>query len=239
MSIADPAAVVRNSWVSFGPSSALEGHPARFHGGGTKAHVNPEGWQRECEQHRAGTMRIRAAAVVNAEDAWIDEVPGPLGHLRAPEPIRLVRSTHSVIANLFEGEQPYILQNPRHRLVLAIQFQEHLSFIGAIDVLHTGPLHHVAITSAATSYLCASINRYCKQPIPPEYALWSHSGVRSLYDDDPSETSAITRDYLTDQAWAATVQDIPPRRAKLGLRLTPPEVARLDLHLGQGQRASL
>ncbi len=156
---------------------------------------------------------------------------GPLGRLRAPEPIRLVRSTHIVIANLFESGQAYFLRNPRHRIVLAIQVQEHLTLIGAFDVLLTGPLHHVAITSAATAYLCESINPYCKQPIRPEYALWSYSGVRSLCADGPSDASAITRDYLRDQAWAATVQDILCRRAKLGLWLTPPEVARLDIHL--------
>ena len=323
----------------------------------SKAQPDLEGWQVECESHAAGTVRIRAAALVNVGGAWVNEVRGLLG-LQPPEPIRLVRGSHIVVARLFEGEHAYILQNPDHRIVFAIPFQERFTLIGTTDVLHTGPLDGVAITDEETAYLCDSINRYFKRSIGPQDVVWSYSGVRSLRDDGASEASEVTRDYelvlehasggsavltvlggkittyrklseaalamlrpsiggsatrwtataalpggdmprgsleqfieeaarrwpwlarehlrrlacaygtrmervlqgartpadlgeplgadltaaeveyLKSEEWAATAQDILWRRSKLGLRLTPPELERLDRYLGQARPVS-
>ncbi|EQD40876.1 glycerol-3-phosphate dehydrogenase, partial [mine drainage metagenome] len=152
------------------------------------------GWLVECESRAAGTIRMRAAAVVNVGGAWVNEVRGLLG-LQPPEPIRLVRGSHIVVARLFEGEQAYILQNPDHRIVFAIPFQERFTLIGTTDVPHTGPLDHVAITPGETAYLCESVNRYFERTVRPEDVLWSYSGVRSLRDDGATEAAEVTRDY--------------------------------------------
>ncbi len=152
------------------------------------------GWQVQCESRASGTIRMRAAAVVNVAGAWVNEVRGLLG-LQLPEPIRLVRGSHIVVARLFDGEQAYILQNPDHRIVFAIPFQERFTLIGTTDVPHTGLLDHVAIMPEETAYLCESVNRYFERTIRPEGVLWTYSGVRSLRDDGTSEASEVTRDY--------------------------------------------
>jgi glycerol-3-phosphate dehydrogenase len=160
----------------------------------SRARPEPGGWQVECESSASGTIRMRASALVNASGAWINEVRARLG-LRSPEPVRLVRGSHIVVARLFEGEHAYILQNPDHRIVFAIPFQERFTLIGTTDVPHTAPLDRVAITSEETAYLCESVNRYFEKTIRPEDVLWSYSGVRSLRDDGASEASQVTRDY--------------------------------------------
>ena len=160
----------------------------------SRARPESGGWQVECESRASGTIRMRAAAVVNVGGAWVNEVRGLLG-LQPPEPIRLVRGSHIVVARLFEGEQAYILQNPDHRIVFAIPFQERFTLIGTTDVPHTGPLDHVAITPEETAYLCESVNRYFERTIRPEDVLWSYSGVRSLRDDGATEAAEVTRDY--------------------------------------------
>ena len=325
----------------------------------SRARADHRSWYLECAS-RAGApaVHLRAAAVVNAAGAWLNEVRGLLG-LQSPEPIRLVRGSHIVVARLFEGEQAYILQNPDHRIVFAIPFQERFTLIGTTDVVHTGGLDSIAITAEETAYLCESINRYFKRPIEPGDVRWSYSGVRSLRDDGAADASAVTRDYelvlertahgapvlsvlggkittyrklseavlamlqpsiggsasrwtgqaplpggdmphrsltefigeaarrwpflapehlrrlacaygtrmervlrgartaadlgeplgadltgaevdyLRDHEWAATADDILWRRSKLGLRLTPPEVARLDRYLGTAPCDSL
>ena len=156
--------------------------------------ADAQGWHVQCESREAGTIHLRAAAVVNVSGAWINEVRGLLGQ-HSSEPIRLVRGSHLVVPRLFEGEQAYILQNPDHRIVFAIPFHERFTLIGTTDVPQTGALDQVAITPAETAYLCESINRYFQRQVGPQDVLWSYSGVRSLRDDGATEASEVTRDY--------------------------------------------
>lgn len=159
-----------------------------------RARSDSQGWQVQCESRAAGTIRLRARALVNATGAWVNEVRGLLG-LDSPEPIRLVRGSHIVVARLFEGEHAYILQNPDHRIVFAIPFQERFTLIGTTDVPHSGSLDHVTITPGEVAYLCESVNRYFERQIQPQNVLWDYSGVRSLRDDGATDVSEVTRDY--------------------------------------------
>ena len=160
----------------------------------TRAWADDRGWHVDGESGAGGPIRLRAAAVVNAAGAWLNEVRELLG-LRTPEPIRLVRGSHIVVPRLFEGEQAYILQNPDHRIVFAIPYEERLTLIGTTDVPHSSGLERIAITDEETAYLCESVNRYFTRRIQPEEVVWSYSGVRSLRDDGAAEASAVTRDY--------------------------------------------
>ncbi len=161
----------------------------------TGARADQQGWQVDCESRADGhAMRLRAAAVVNAAGAWLNDVRGRLG-MQTPEPIRLVRGSHIVVPRLFDGEHAYVLQNPDHRIVFAIPFQDCYTLIGTTDVPHTGALDSLAITAEETAYLCESINRYFRRPVRAEEVLWSYSGVRSLRDDGAADAAAVTRDY--------------------------------------------
>lgn len=161
----------------------------------TQARAERGGWHASCQSVLSGeTLQMRAAAVVNAAGAWVNDVRGRLG-LSSAEPIRLVRGSHIVVPRLFEGEHAYILQNPDRRIVFAIPFQDGFTLVGTTDVPHTGALDSVSITEAETDYLCASINRYFEQSIHPHDVTWSYSGVRALRDDGATDAAAVTRDY--------------------------------------------
>ncbi len=159
-----------------------------------RARADAQGWYVEGESEAGRPVSLRAAAVVNAAGAWLNDVRGLLG-MRTPEPIRLVRGSHIVVPRLFEGEHAYILQNPDHRIVFAIPYEQGLTLIGTTDVPHTSGLESVAITDEETAYLCESVNRYFTRRILPEDVVWSYSGVRSLRDDGAREAAAVTRDY--------------------------------------------
>lgn len=158
------------------------------------ARADREGWQVDCRSHSGSVLRLRAAAVVNAAGARLNEVRDLLG-LRPPEPIRLVRGSHIVVPRLFEGEQAYILQNPDHRIVFAIPYQGTFTLIGTTDVPHASGLDNVTITAEETAYLCESVNRYFRRQTRAQDVRWSYSGVRSLRDDGAEEAAAVTRDY--------------------------------------------
>ncbi len=61
-------------------------------------------------------------------------------------------------------------------------------------------------------------------------------GMEDLGEDFGFGLHAREVEYLQEQEWAQTTQDILWRRSKLGLRFTPPQIARLDAFL-QGRRA--
>ncbi len=61
-------------------------------------------------------------------------------------------------------------------------------------------------------------------------------GMEDLGEDFGFGLHAREVEYLQVQEWAQTTQDILWRRSKLGLRFTPPQIARLDAFL-QGRRA--
>ena len=153
------------------------------------------GWRIECEQVGTGrTIEVHATAVVNAAGAWINEVRRALG-MSTPEPIRLVRGSHIVVPRMYSGEHAYILQNPDHRIVFAIPFQDRFTLVGTTDVPHVGALEAIAIAPEETAYLCESVNRYFERQIRPQEVRWSYSGVRSLRDDGAQQASEVTRDY--------------------------------------------
>lgn len=61
-------------------------------------------------------------------------------------------------------------------------------------------------------------------------------GMEDLGEDFGFGLHAREVEYLQEREWAQTTQDILWRRSKLGLRFTPPQMARLDAYL-QGRRA--
>ena len=200
----------------------------------TGARADRQGWQVDCESHPGRTWRVRAAAVVNAAGASLNEVRGLLG-LQPPEPIRLVRGSHLVVSRLFEGEQAYILQNPDHRIVFAIPFQERFTLIGTTDVPHSGGLDGVEITAEETAYLCESVNRYFRRQVRAEDIRWSYSGVRSLRDDGATEAAAVTRDYelvLENAAHGARVLSVLGGKITTYRKLSESVLAMLQPSIG-------
>jgi glycerol-3-phosphate dehydrogenase len=139
---------------------------------------------------------VRARAIVSAAGPWVGGVVreqlklAPLGN------VRLIKGSHIIVPQLFEGKQAYILQNTDRRIVFAIPYEQRFTLIGTTDIAFSGKPEENAITKEEIEYLCAAVSRYFFRPASPADVVWSYSGVRPLYDDGETDPSAITRDYV-------------------------------------------
>lgn len=144
----------------------------------------------------AGIEQVRARIVVNAAGPWVDALLDMAQPGRNHANLRLVKGSHLVFPRLYEGRHAYIFQNRDNRIVFAIPFEREFTLVGTTDVLFTGNPDEVAISPEEERYICAAINQYLRQDVSPEQAVWSYSGVRPLYDDQKSDNSTVTRDYV-------------------------------------------
>ena len=147
---------------------------------------------------RGPTETVRARALVNAAGPWVTQVLGQVAGLNRPAGLRLVKGSHLVVPRLYPGEQAYILQNDDGRIVFAIPYERDFTLLGTTDEAWDGDPGEVRIDANESDYICRAVNRYLKQQVRPEDAIWSYSGVRPLYDDANANVSAVTRDYVFD-----------------------------------------
>jgi glycerol-3-phosphate dehydrogenase len=141
-------------------------------------------------------VSVSARAVVNAAGPWAGRM---LNHITGePDPLRLVKGSHIVVPRLYDGDHAYILQNDDKRIVFTIPYEGRFTVVGTTDVAYSGDAEHVSIAPEEISYLCAAVNRWFRQPLQPESIVSTYAGVRPLIDDEQSDPSAVTRDYVFD-----------------------------------------
>jgi glycerol-3-phosphate dehydrogenase len=146
-------------------------------------------WRAELSDGRS----VAAKAIVNAAGPWVGEVLGRLSETSTSK-ARLVKGSHIVVPQLWEGDQAYILQQPDKRVVFALPFHDGFTLIGTTDIAVERP-EDAAISDAEVRYLCEAANRYFDRQIVPADRVWSYSGIRSLHDDGSAAAQAVTRDY--------------------------------------------
>jgi glycerol-3-phosphate dehydrogenase len=139
---------------------------------------------------------VNSKAIVNAAGPWVADMLAKSG-VNAAAGIRLIKGSHIVVDQLFEGEHAYMLQQPDRRIVFAIAYEKGLTLIGTTDEPVNKP-EDAKITDAEINYLCDAANRYFKRQIGPQDVRATYSGVRPLYDDGASEAKAVTRDYVLE-----------------------------------------
>lgn len=159
---------------------------------------------------------IAARAIVNAAGPWAAETLGLLGR-QSHKRLRLVKGSHVVVPQLYEGEHAFILQNRDNRVVFVIPYEGRFSLIGTTDEPFEGDPAKVAISAEETIYLCDSVNRYLRARVSPEDVVWSYAGVRPLIDDRAQDAKAVTRDYALDFEHGA---DRPPLLTVFGGKIT-------------------
>jgi glycerol-3-phosphate dehydrogenase len=147
-------------------------------------------------QSNGATREQRARAVVNAAGPWVAGVLGEQLKVKPRGRVKLVRGSHIVVPQLFEGKQAYILQNADRRIVFAIPYEQRFTLIGTTDVEITSRPEDSAIGKEEIEYLCTAVSRYFFRPVSPTDVVWTYSGVRPLYDDGETDPSAVTRDYV-------------------------------------------
>ena len=146
----------------------------------------------------AGEQSVRARALVNAAGSWAAELFDRLGGAKRRSRIRLVKGSHIVLPQLYDGNYAFILQNPDGRVVFAIPFEKEFTLVGTTEVACDGPSDHPAIGDEETDYLLDTIDRSFIRRVSREDIVWSYSGLRALIDDGSSNSSRITRDYLLE-----------------------------------------
>lgn len=151
------------------------------------------GWDIETDQDQF----FHARMVVNATGPWVRAFLDHNGLTAAHTPnVRLVRGSHIVVPQLFEGDHAYILQQPDGRVVFAIPYEEKFTLIGTTDMDHgTDANVQPVCTPQEAQYLCDAANRFFIKAIAPADIVWSYSGVRPLFDNGRGKAAAVTRDY--------------------------------------------
>lgn len=154
--------------------------------------------ERRCDHWRAtlsSGRTVEARAVIVAAGGWTTEAMTALG-VPPRGQLRLVRGSHIVVPELFEGNHAYILQQPDRRIVFAIPYPGG-TMIGTTDVAVDDPAD-ATISAEETAYLCEAANRYFRRQVTPADVVSDWSGIRALYDDGAGAAAEVTRDYVLE-----------------------------------------
>lgn len=139
---------------------------------------------------------LAAKAIVNTAGAWVSRVLEGIEDAHDEPPPRLVKGSHIIVPRMYEGDHACLLQNSDKRIIFTIPYERDFTLIGTTDKPFDGDPSLPVIDQDEIDYLCASINRYFVKPISGSDVVASYSGVRSLFDDEQENASAVTRDYV-------------------------------------------
>jgi len=159
----------------------------------------------------AGGREAAARTIVNAAGPWVKRVLNDRLGQPSSDGVKLVKGSHIVLPQLYQGDHAFILQNDDRRVVFMIPYGERHTLVGTTDVPIEGDPGTVAASDAEAEYLCRAVGRYLARPVDPSQIAWRYAGVRPLYDDGTSDPSAITRDYtlrVDDEEGSAPVLSV-------------------------------
>ncbi len=191
--------VYSDAWVDDARLVVLNAVDAAKHGAQIKTRVGLASARREGGLWRADLTdgsSVTAKAMINAAGPWVAELLAKAG-VNAQSNVRLIKGSHIVVDQLFEGDHAYMLQQPDRRIVFAIAYQGNKTLIGTTDEPVERP-EDAKISAGEIQYLCDAANRYFSRQIAPADVAATYSGVRPLYDDGASEAKAVTRDYVLE-----------------------------------------
>ena len=150
-------------------------------------------------QGNGNQTTIQADMVVNAAGPWVQELLQKNGFYETDKDLphlKLVKGSHIIVPEQFEGDQAYILQQNDGRIVFAIPYEERFTLIGTTDEPVAGDAQNAKISDDEIAYLCKAYNGFIEKQITPFDVVQTYSGVRALLDDGRDEARAVTRDYL-------------------------------------------
>jgi glycerol-3-phosphate dehydrogenase len=208
--------VYSDAWVDDARLVVLNAIDAARHGAEVRTRTGLVSARREGDHWLAELSdgsTVSARAMVNAAGPWVGQLLARAG-INSAAHVRLVKGSHIVVDQLFDGTHAYMLQQPDRRVVFAIAYQGNKTLIGTTDAPVEKP-EDAKITAAEIDYLCAAANRYFTKQIGPADVVATYSGVRPLYDDGASEAKAVTRDYVLELDEAG-----PPLLSVFGGKIT-------------------
>ena len=140
--------------------------------------------------------RVEARAIANATGPWVGQFLADVIGRPARFGVKLVKGSHIVVPQLYEGDHACILRNEVGRVVFACAYEGRYTLIGTTDVELRGAPAPCDASAEEIDYLCRAANRYFTRALTPTDVIWSYCGVRPLFDDRAPNPSAITRDYV-------------------------------------------
>ncbi|MFC4292477.1 glycerol-3-phosphate dehydrogenase [Sphingorhabdus arenilitoris] len=155
-------------------------------------------WTATLKDSHGEEKQVKAKMVINAAGPWVERILGKFGRLNNHAAVRLVKGSHIVTKQLYEGKHGYIFQSADGRIIFAMPYEDDYTLIGTTDTEWDKDPGHVEISSEEIDYLCAAANDYFKTPVTRDDIIWSYAGVRPLYDDQAASASVVTRDYVFD-----------------------------------------
>lgn len=155
-------------------------------------------WRATLESDVGERINVDVRALVNATGPWaatfLQEGLGrPSSH-----GLRLVKGSHIIVPKIFQHSMAYLFQSADGRIIFAIPYEEDFTLVGTTEVDYHGDPGVARISDIEIDYLCEITGRYFARPVSPGDVVWSYSGVRPLLDDESSDPSSISRDYMLE-----------------------------------------
>jgi glycerol-3-phosphate dehydrogenase len=148
------------------------------------------------DQNSGETRAFQAKMLINASGPWAENIIHNVADMRTNEGVRLVRGSHIVTKKLYDHDKAYFFQGEDGRIIFAIPYEEDYTLIGTTDEDHEDLSVTPECTPKEQDYLCKFASNYFEKPVTRDDIVWTYSGVRPLYDDHASSSTAATREYV-------------------------------------------
>lgn len=169
------------------------GASIRPHSQVTQAKIIDNKWQLHIQPKQGEAYTVRAKVLINASGPWVESVE-KMTKTVSNQPMALIKGSHIVVPQMYEGKQAYFLQNDDKRIIFVIPYHGY-SMIGTTEQAFTGCLDQVRISEEEINYLVQLANSYFKIQIQPKDIVYTWSGVRPLLAQTGSQFTSFSRDY--------------------------------------------
>jgi glycerol-3-phosphate dehydrogenase len=169
------------------------GASIRTHSTVTKADTINSIWQLSVQPQQGASYTLYAKTLINAAGPWVKAV-GQLTDTPEHHEISLVKGSHIVVPQLYDGDQAYFLQHHDKRVIFVIPYHG-FSMIGTTDVPLQEKPEKVSISDEEINYLVDLVNEYFKTSISKNDIIYTWSGVRALLANESKKAQSLSRDY--------------------------------------------
>ncbi|MBT8141727.1 MAG: glycerol-3-phosphate dehydrogenase [Gammaproteobacteria bacterium] len=164
-----------------------------------------------------GEQVVRARAMINAAGPWLSLTDDEIKDSKpATIPVRLIKGSHIIVNQVYEGKHAYIFQHPDGRIVFTIPYEGKFTLIGTTEAELEGRIEDAKISEKEIEYLCDLASKYFVTKISPDDVVHTYSGVRGLKDED-EDASEVSRDYELN---LDNVDDQAPLLSVVGGKIT-------------------
>lgn len=150
-------------------------------------------WQLTVQPRVGSSYVLYAKSLINAAGPWVKSVE-KLTKILNRQKISLIKGSHIIVPQIYEGNHAYFLQHQDKRVLFVIPYHG-FSMIGTTDVPFTGDSNQVEINNEEINYLLDLTNLYFKNKISRKDIIHTWSGVRALLANEGKEARTLSRDY--------------------------------------------